>query len=1369
MPRLRRPHAATMRSAGQILAWALLGTTVLLLVLGRRDTRGVAMPDGRPAPGAVADFERDLADKLGDPGPLRARPASLLRVTVRDVRWDEPGGDRRWLTVERVSASVSPTVLAGGDVVVQSLDVEAPVVRLRQDPNGAWNIDGLLVSENDGRPDNGGTRSGGAGVQVRDVRIRNGRVALHTPDRNLELTRLRASAPLVRLGGASPSPYVRLASLDAAVRGAIPGPAQALALRGATLSGRPDGIEFVVGRLALDRTVVADVEGVLSSALPDPGLRARGRAPNVDFADVHRLLPEFPESGIASFEWSVEPRGAGRLAIQLSGMDVRSEGSHVTGLATLVVGADRLELGRVDVRLDPLEIAFIEQFTGPLPYAGTLAGTVTGSGERLGFDVLANVRAEDVDEPIRARLQGAIALDGFTPNVERVRASVDALPLAALRGVLPGLPLAGVVSGTVTFAGTPGEGPIRIDADIDLPEGTIDVAGTVRLGGVPSYDLTGTLEDVRVRELIEPEFPPVLLNARFSLVGRGTDPATADARLSLSGRFTGWQAGPADLIAVEATLGGGRLDIDRGAVRLATLDARVTGDWLLVEPGTGGLRYEFSIASLEPFGPYLPGPADRGQGSFRASGTVTGTLDRLSITSDIEGDGVRYGEYAARSLRGTLEYAPGDSLPRIDFDADAEGVITPGFGDYATANAHLVLNAERFSAELVARRPSGGDLELRADGRVGGPRDSDISLSHALVDLGTERWTLARPAHIRIAGDAISVDSLVLARADRSGSIAVSGRLLPLSAAAFTYDVQALPVGEIQRLLGRDPVVTGRLWSRGRIDVADAPRFALDFRIEDAVASGVPILRLSGTTSYSPAGLHLVASGALTDTAGTIEADVTFPLVLSVQDSLAFGLNEGGVIDGRIRVDRFPLAVAAAATTAIEEPVGSISGTIMLSGSVEEPGLAGSLDLNGIAFTVPKLDRRFSDIGGRVRFDGRRAELEDVAVRAGGTATLSGSIVFQELDDPVLDVVALLEDFEPLGARDGDRAEVSGRLVLTGLLSAPTIGGAIAVDNGSIDVPTGQAADPFDQAELASLDQQLIGVQDLPGARPPAFGDVTIQGLVVDVGEDVWLNTPEARARLAGELTVFHNAAGTRVFGTLQGSRGTFTLRAGPIVRRFDIRQASIRFFGTPDLNPAIDITAARRMGSLDDPLELVVNVGGTLERPTVALSTGDGVPVPESELLSVLVLGRPSFSTATQTTESAVGALLALGGITDIASAELQEALAEDAGLPIDYVQLRATDEGAATADLFQNLTIALGTELYWDDVFLTVEIPPARAEDIAWAVQWRIDREWALEVNYEPILRRQAFDNIGLEEIIGNDRKSRQFGAEIRRRWTY
>ena len=69
---------------------------------------------------AVDDLEEEVAEKLGAwdiPERGTDRP---LRVVASDVRWRD-GGDQRWLTVERVSASVRAGVLTGGAIVLAVL------------------------------------------------------------------------------------------------------------------------------------------------------------------------------------------------------------------------------------------------------------------------------------------------------------------------------------------------------------------------------------------------------------------------------------------------------------------------------------------------------------------------------------------------------------------------------------------------------------------------------------------------------------------------------------------------------------------------------------------------------------------------------------------------------------------------------------------------------------------------------------------------------------------------------------------------------------------------------------------------------------------------------------------------------------------------------------------------------------------------------------------------------------------------------------------------------------------------------------------------------------------------------------------------
>src|SRR5690606_10672554 len=139
---------------------------------------------------------------------------------------------------------------------------------------------------------------------------------------------------------------------------------------------------------------------------------------------------------------------------------------------------------------------------------------------------------------------------------------------------------------------------------------------------------------------------------RFEIDGRGTDPATADARLALRGAFTGWQTGPADPLPAAASVREGTPTADAAARRLATLDLAVNGACRLRAPRAGGPEYLMEMASLEPFAPYLPAlrPGETARGALRAEGTLTGTAAAPRLAGNLEGEELEYGDWAAETL-----------------------------------------------------------------------------------------------------------------------------------------------------------------------------------------------------------------------------------------------------------------------------------------------------------------------------------------------------------------------------------------------------------------------------------------------------------------------------------------------------------------------------------------------------------------------------------------------------------------------------------------------------------------------------------------------------------------------------------------------
>src|SRR4029079_6953513 len=103
--------------------------------------------------------------------------------------------------------------------------------------------------------------------------------------------------------------------------------------------------------------------------------------------------------------------------------------------------------------------------------------------------------------------------------------------------------------------------------------------------------------------------------------------------------------------------------------------------------------------------------------------------------------------------------------------------------------------------------------------------------------------------------------------------------------------------------------------------------------------------------------------------------------------------------------------------------------------------------------------------------------------------------------------------------------------------------------------------------------------------------------------------------------------------GYLSADKGTYRLNiVDPFIQpTFDVQSGTLRFFGTSDLNPGLDIRAIHtvrqpRQSANGRDVRVEVDISGTLSRPQLALRNPDNLPLSESDLLSYLVTGEPAL-----------------------------------------------------------------------------------------------------------------------------------------------
>jgi diacylglycerol kinase family enzyme len=119
--------------------------------------------------------------------------------------------------------------------------------------------------------------------------------------------------------------------------------------------------------------------------------------------------------------------------------------------------------------------------------------------------------------------------------------------------------------------------------------------------------------------------------------------------------------------------------------------------------------------------------------------------------------------------------------------------------------------------------------------------------------------------------------------------------------------------------------------------------------------------------------------------------------------------------------------------------------------------------------------------------------------------------------------------------------------------------------------------------------------------------------------------------------------------------RGTYRLNLGVVQRTFLIERGSLRFFGEPELNPTLDIVAVHVVRQSDRQVaadvEVRATIGGTLERPQLRLGGGfaggeNGIRLSESDAVSYLVTGAPSFAIGADQSSEVTAARLALSSL---------------------------------------------------------------------------------------------------------------------------
>lgn len=1365
-----------------LLGLALAAAITLLWVLstgGTRESLNITITPSDSATvkgsGLIGRTEAGIAERLTIERTIVRPVRGPLTFRVADITWEDRGHPA-FVRAAEMRGTIDKRAASNDDIVIHGLSIRNADVYVEENGRLEWNYQRVMAPFFEPRDPDAPERA----FIVTDIALQNTRVNVKMPNRafafedvSAHLTRAdfagpRLAAPRVMVARATGT----LVTSDSAYR---------MTADNALLVFPTGRVDFTVAQIATGESRVTNMVGTWGGGMPGYALNATGRVDHLNFHDVRFLGKRVPRVGTASFGFHVRPVSDELTEFTLTNAIMESRGSRITGSATVQAGIGKLAVEAIEARFDPLALSLVEQMIGDtLPFRGSVIGTARGTGGLITFDVATRLTTAEVRTPFLTRLVGTALLGASGFEIRRLEATLRETPLAALRTLMPGIPLQGFLSGKFTLSGPPGKSPLTLNVRAEVASGVMIADGKVDMSGpVPSYELSGRLLAVNVQQLLKPAAPPVLLTAHFDVTGAGTDPNTARARVHVEGRFTGWKTSPHDTLHLAARLAGGTLTVDSAAVKLATMNASARGDWHFAEPASGSINYRVAFEPITPFGPYIPAIGNEDAiGNIAVSGIINGARGQMRVEGEAQGSGLQVGQWAASSLDSKYLAVIGAAFPQISVSTNVRDFRTPTAGSYQRATVNVKLESPIFALNVKADRVSGkGGIEIIADGRIPVAGTREIMVHTARIDFGDDNWKLATPAVFSWAapGTDLTVRGFEMRESGGAGLMRLEGRVLPLANADFRLETVALPIGDIQRLLGRPPIVSGALSTTTTIRATNGvPQLSIKFVLDSAVVENVRFSQLTGDASYSAQKLVANAT-AIVDTAGALRLRADVPIDWRFGEGGGLKMLEAGPVNITLVSDSIALAPFAALNPDIEELRGTMSANVTVTGTVQAPVLAGMLSIRDASAHLIPLNQRFDSVFGTVVLENRRAVIQQLTARAGGRVRATGSVEFKDLTKPVLDITANFDRFQAMGVDNQADAQTSGQVHLAGPLRAAVLTGDLRVRDGYFPIPlVGSTA--LDK-ELARFEPDVV---DAPIDKPPPtpfYNGLVIDGLRVAVGPNLWFSMPDAKAELAGALTIDKHGLDARLTGELEGDRGSYVLRAGPIVRRFDVVHANVRFIGTADLNPAIDITARRTVIDVAGrQLDIDVRVGGTLQLPTLALASQDAAAIPQSELISFLLFGQPSLALGVgnvlpgeRAIEQTVG-----GTLTELAGIGLEQALLDQLGMSFDVFQIRFG--GGSLTDPFSGSSLVIGREIA-TNVFLTVESgvgalfsgSASTPVSVAVRLEWRVNRNTTVRASYEPtgkgVLRGYTF------ALQPTDKRNilYQGSLEIRRRWTW
>ena len=1035
------------------------------------------------------------------------------------------------------------------------------------------------------------------------------------------------------------------------------------------------------------------------------------------------------------------------------------------------IGASRdsgLTFTEFGVRQSDIDLSTVRRIAPAVILEGRLiaAGTLNGPLRNVRFSGTA--QHQDRDRP-PSQLEGTVHLDtrsdvlGLNTDV-----SLDPLSFEGIRRAFPSLKSQGEMRGPFRSSGTLER--LAIDASLDGQIGSVEAHGiaTLRpprwgaenlllrfsrlnLAALTGRDLPTSLEgQVLVTGTVdsltapEGELRVALSRSRIRELTLDSVFAVAGLHDSLFRVDTGYAVWKGARVGGSGTLGWGGRHAGRMSFVMAA-DSLIAFDSLLLAT-TGQTR------DLGPQGRPLGGTA-------QATVQLSGNLDTLEATGDVLLENVEWQSIRSPRLTGAFSWI-GGSRPQLTASVGSDSVAA---GKWIFHRVAAQARGWADSLEWSAGTGLGADVRADAAGRWWRRGETQVALVDSLAfALPAHRYHLDESFAVTVSDSAPDVSPLTIRADDGSAVIQVAGRIPGSGQGSLLVRVLGLDLHDAYGLLQRDTLgVAGELGLDMRVGgTAEMPTLRGAATLEGGRFGDFQAPFLQGVVDY--ANRRLETDLLLWRTGeNVLDVGATLPLDLAIRG--AKNRQVDGPLSVHARGDSVDLAIVEALTPGLREVRGALSTNVNVSGTWDSPRLAGAVQIRDGAMTLPGLGVRYNGVRARATFQGDSLVLDDVGMTSGGgTLGITGSVRLEDLARPVLNLGFRANNFRAIDVRNFLTLNATGTLQLQGPFFRSTLSGGLDANSGVLyfaDLVTKRIIDLEDPTIADLVDTTLIRREDLGAKFQNRFLDsLTITNLGMDMGTDVWLRSTEANIQLTGQVQLSKTRQAYTPSGTLEAVRGSYTLKIGPVTRDFTVERGTVRYFG--DLNAALDIRASHIVRAVQgEEVPVTAVITGTLYAPKVTLESTFNPPISQTDLVSYLVTGYPANEAARLGFSNALET--GLSYFSSALSSELERALIQDIGIPLDVIEIRpgvSRGSGSTFTQVAAGWQLGSKTFLRFNAGFCPENLGQFTYSNLGASLEFRFSKEWRLQTSVEPSLQscHQDFGTISPNPY--------QIGADVR-----